>query len=87
MAWRIEYTDTALRQLRKLDRTAAGRILDFLDDRVAAGEPRATGKSLSGTLGTFWRYRIGDFRVVCDIRDEVLTVLVVRVGHRKDVYR
>lgn len=87
MAWRIDYADAALRQLRRMDRTAARRILDFMDERIAAGDPRAQGKALSGPLGSFWRYRLGDYRVVCDIRDEVLTVLVVRVGHRKDVYR
>lgn len=89
MAWTIDYTETALKQFRKLDKQTARRILDFLDERVAGQEnPRSTGKALTGPLlGTFWRYRIGDCRVICDIQDGALRVLVIEVGHRRDVYR
>ena len=88
MAWTIEYAETAKKQLRKLDRLAARRILDFMDDRVAASdEPRTIGKALKGPLGDLWRYRVGDFRVICDIQDRVLTVLVLQVGNRREVYR
>lgn len=88
MAWTIEYAETARKQLRKLDRLAARRILDFMDDRVAASdEPRTIGKALKGPLGDLWRYRVGDFRVICDIQDRVLTVLVLQVGNRREVYR
>jgi mRNA interferase RelE/StbE len=89
LAWTISYTDTALKQLRKLDRQAARRILDFMDDRIAAAEnPRDLGKALTGpTMGTFWRYRVGDYRIICDIRDGKLCVLVLAIGHRREVYR
>ena len=88
MAWTIDYTDTAKTQLRKLDKPTARRIVDFMDERIAAAEdPRSTGKALSGPLGGFWRYRVGDCRVICDIQDGALRVLVVQVGHRREVYR
>lgn len=88
MAWTIEYADTARRQLRKLDKTAARRIVEFTDQRVTRGEdPRNVEKALKGSLGDLWRYRVGDFRVLCDIQDGVLTVLVLQIGNRRDVYR
>ncbi len=88
MAWTIDYTGTARKQLLKLDRQTARRIVDFMDARVApADDPRSTGKALSGPLGGFWRYRVGDCRVICDIQDGALRVLVVDIGHRREVYR
>ena len=88
MAWTIEYTDTATRQLRKLDRQSALRIVDYMEARVAgSGDPRSAGKALTGPLGGLWRYRIGDHRVICEIVDGALKVLVVRMGDRKEVYR
>jgi mRNA interferase RelE/StbE len=89
LAWTISYTDTARKQLRKLDKPTAHRIVDFMDARVAnAQNPRKTGKPLTGPmLGTFWRYRMGDYRIICDIQDGLLRVLVIQIGHRKNVYR
>jgi mRNA interferase RelE/StbE len=89
LAWTIEYTDSARRQLRKLDKQAARRIVQFMDERVAtASNPRELGKPLTGdALGVYWRYRVGDFRIICDIEDEKLCVLVLRVGNRREVYR
>ncbi len=88
MTWTIEYADTAIKQLRKLGKPAARRILDYLDERISGLEnPRSVGKALTGTLGDLWRYRVGDYRVICDIQDDVLRILVVRVGNRRDVYR
>ena len=88
MAWTIDYAETARQQLRKLDRQTARRIVDFLDERIAGpGDPRATGKALTGPLGGLWRYRVGDCRVICDLQDGALRVLVVQVGNRRDVYR
>ncbi|MGA7833498.1 MAG: type II toxin-antitoxin system RelE/ParE family toxin [Terracidiphilus sp.] len=88
MAWAIEYAETAKKQLRKLDRVAARRIVDFMDERVAPSDnPRGMGKALRGPLGDLWRYRMGDFRIICDIQDGVLTVLVLQVGNRREVYR
>lgn len=88
MAWTIEYTETAQKQLQKLDRQRARRILDYMDERVALREdPRSMGGALKGSLGGLWRYRVGDCRVTCEIQDEVLRVLVVRLGDRRNVYQ
>jgi len=89
LAWTIEYTETARKQLRKLDKQIARRILDFMDERISGERnPRDTGKALTGNLlGAFWRYRIGDFRIICDIQDAKLCVLVVQIGNRREVYR
>lgn len=88
MVWTIDYTDTAKTQLRKLDKQAARRILDFMDERIGdRDDPCSTGKALTGPLGGLWRYRVGDFRVICDIQDGALRVLVVQLGNRREVYR
>ena len=88
MAWTIEYTDAARAQLRKLDGQAARRLLDYMEERVVPAEdPRRAGTLLTGPLGGLWRYRVGDCRVVCDIQDAAVRVLVVRIGNRRDVYR
>ena len=88
MAWTIEYTETARRQLRKLDKPSARRLLDYMDKRIAPlDDPRSLGKALHGPLGDLWRYRVGNFRLVCEIRDQKLCVLVVRIGDRKEIYR
>ena len=88
MVWTIEYTDTVKTQLRKLDRQIAKRILDYMDERIVTrDDPRSAGKALVGPLGGLWRYRVGDYRVICKIQDGTLRVLVVQLGNRKDVYR
>ncbi|MGA2400471.1 MAG: type II toxin-antitoxin system RelE/ParE family toxin [Syntrophobacteraceae bacterium] len=88
MAWRIDYSDSVRRQLRKLDKQTARRILDYMDERIAPLEdPRSAGKALSGPLGEFWRYRVGDYRILCDIQASALLVLVLRIGKRNSVYR
>jgi mRNA interferase RelE/StbE len=88
LAWTIEYAETARKQLRKLDKPAARRIVDFMDERIARSDnPRELGKALKGSLGDLWRYRVGDYRVLCDIQDGVLTVLVLQIGNRREVYR
>ncbi len=89
MAWRIEFADSAAKQLRKLDPSIALRITKFLRKRVGeAKDPRALGAALRGDeLGQFWKYRVGDYRIVAEIHDRKVRILVVRVGHRRDVYR
>lgn len=87
MSWTIEYTRTAETQLRKLDKQIARRILDYMDGKVAPLEdPKSRGKALFGPLGEFWRYRVGDYRVICVIQNNVMRVLVVEIGHRRSVY-
>ena len=88
MAWTIDYSNTAREQLRKLDKSLARRIVNYMDERIATLEnPRNAAKPLVGALGGLWRYRIGDCRVICDIQDGALRILVVRVGTRSEVYR
>jgi mRNA interferase RelE/StbE len=89
MAWRIEFSEAAERELGKLDPQIAKRILKVLHGRIApADDPRAFGEALKGSkLGEFWKYRIGDHRLICSIEDKVLRILVLRIGHRREVYR
>lgn len=89
MAWKVEIDRAAVRDLSRLDRQTARRILAFLYDRVAAlDDPRSIGEALRGArLGEFWKYRIGDYRAIARIEDTALCVLVVRIGNRRDVYR
>lgn len=88
MVWAIEYAESAKKQLRKLDKPMARRIVDFIDERVAiSDDPRRVGKALKGPLGDLWCYRVGDYRVLCDIQDGVLTVLILQIGNRREVYR
>lgn len=89
MAWKVELDEAAEHELDKLDPQMARRILSFLFDRVAKlDDPRSIGESLKGSkLGAFWKYRVGDYRIVASIEDGALRVLVVRVGNRREVYR
>jgi mRNA interferase RelE/StbE len=89
LVWQIELTATAAKQLGKLDKSIAKRIVTFLRSRLAQmDDPRLSGKALTGTqLGAFWRYRVGDYRLICDIQDDRLCVLVIEIGNRREVYR
>ena len=88
MAWTIDYTETARNQLRRLDRPIARRIVDYMSDGVANLEdPRSRGRALIGPMGGLWRYRVGDCRVISELRDDALRVLVVRIAHRSRAYR
>jgi mRNA interferase RelE/StbE len=87
-SWTIEITRSAEKQIKKLDQQAQASIVRFLRERVRPAEnPRQWGKPLQGDKGGLWRYRVGDYRLICDIQDEKVTVLVLIVGNRKDVYR
>ena len=89
MAYNVELSESAERELGKLDAPQAKRILKFLHQRVAKlDDPRSIGEALHGSrLGEFWKYRVGDYRLICKIEDDRLIVLVLRVGHRKEIYR
>ncbi|MGH9556068.1 MAG: type II toxin-antitoxin system RelE family toxin [Terriglobales bacterium] len=88
MAWTVEIASSAAKQISRLDRPAQARVMRFLREKLAVEEdPRRLGKPLRGEKAELWRYRVGDYRVICQIHDERLVVLVLRVGHRKDVYR
>lgn len=88
MAWQIEFVPAAAKELRKLAKTEAARIIATLENRIAAlDDPRTLGSALTGELGGLWRWRIGDYRVSARIEDQRITILVVRIGHRREVYR
>jgi mRNA interferase RelE/StbE len=89
LAWRIEFDASARKEIERLDRPVGLRIVRFLRERLAeADDPRALGKALKGErFGEFWKYRVGDYRVIARIEDQQLLVLVVRIGHRSAVYK
>jgi mRNA interferase RelE/StbE len=89
LAWQIEFEVEAEKELKKLDRQVARRILKFLRERVAAlDNPRRIGAALVGsTLGNYWKYRVGDYRIIADIQDKRICVLVLRIGNRREIYR
>jgi len=87
MAWSLEFVPQARKDLMKLDRAAATRIVKTLEERIASlSDPRSLGAPLTGEHDGYWRWRIGDYRVIARIQDEKVTILVVRVGHRREVY-
>jgi mRNA interferase RelE/StbE len=86
LAWTIEWSDSARKQLRKLDRQVARQLVEYVVTR-AGPDPRAIGKPLTAQFASLWRYRVGDHRIIVSIEDAVLRILVVRVGHRREVYR
>jgi mRNA interferase RelE/StbE len=89
LVWTLEFSEKAHKQLRKLDRPVGERILQYLKSHVAPVEdPRTVGKALVGSVfGEYWRYRVGDYRIICSIRDQQVCILIVDVAHRSDVYR
>ena len=89
MVWRVELDPAADRELSKLDPQMARRIVAFLHDRVAVlDDPRSIGEALKGSkLNEFWKYRVGDYRIIANIEDGALQILIVRIGHRREVYR
>ncbi len=87
MIWRIEFDDAAAKELRKLDRQIQKEILHYLRKRIATeDDPRRFGRPLSHSLAGLWRYRIRNYRIICNIEEDKLVVLIVRIAHRKDVY-
>ena len=88
MAWRIEFLPDAVKELKKLDRSVARRIITTLEERIATlDDPRTLGSALTGDHAGYWRWRVGDYRVVARIEDERMVIIVVRVAHRREVYR
>ena len=86
--WRVEFDAAAAKELRKIATEGQRRILKFLRGRIAASEdPRLLGMALTGEFAGLWRYRVGDYRIIASIEDRTVTVLVLRVGHRREIYR
>lgn len=87
MVWKIEFLDTAKRELKKLDKRWQLVILDYLEDEIMNSDnPRNRGKALVGEKQGLWRYRVADYRIVCEIQDAELLIVAITVGHRKNVY-
>ena len=87
MSWDYNVSEKAVKKLKKLDKTAVKRIFAFLDEKISRTEdPRQWGKQLKGELNNLWRYRVGDYRILCQLQDDVFIVLVVEAGHRKNIY-
>jgi mRNA interferase RelE/StbE len=89
MASTIEFSPVAQKELKKLDSQTAKRILKFLHGRIAPlDNPRLIGEALTGSeLGNYWKYRVGDWRIIVEIQDKALRIIVVRIGNRREVYR
>jgi mRNA interferase RelE/StbE len=86
MNWVYRFEERALKELRKLGKGSQRDIIAYLDERVAGEDPRRFGKALKANLAGLWRYRVGDYRILCELRDNELVVLVIAVGHRRDIY-
>jgi mRNA interferase RelE/StbE len=87
VSWACRFTESAKRELSKLDRQGQEDIITYLETRIASDQdPRRFGKPLKADLSGLWRYRVRNYRILCQIKDDVLLVLVVSVGHRKDIY-
>lgn len=88
MTWTIKISNTAEKQLKKLDRPIQKLILDYLQDRLeGCKNPRHFGEPLKGDKSGYWRYRMGDYRIICELLDDELIVLAMTIGHRKAVYK
>lgn len=87
MTYKLTFSEVAVKQLKKLDKSVTKKILAYLTDKVAKQrQPDNYGKALKGDLSGLWRYRVGDYRIICDINGKELTILVLRLGHRKHIY-
>ncbi len=86
MTWKVEMTARAKKALKSTDLQTKQRIEKFIDQLELSPNPRLTGKALQGDLKGLWRYRVGDYRLICEIKDQQLIVLIIELGHRKDVY-
>ena len=82
----IEYTETARKQLKKLDKTMQKRILDYMDEVALLENPRSRGKALVENMRGLWRYRVGDYRVICEIQESRIIISVLKIGHHKNIY-
>jgi mRNA interferase RelE/StbE len=87
MKYKLEYTDSVLKKLGKLDKPKARLIVDYMREIEKLEDPRTRGKQLTGNLAEYWRYRVEDFRILCKIQDDVLVILVIEIGNRKNVYK
>ena len=85
-SWKAEFTPEARRQFERLDRSVQRRIQTYLNENVLAGDPRRFGRALRGNLSGLWRYRVGDFRLIAKLEDAILTIVIIKTGHRSVIY-
>lgn len=87
--WKIEFSESAKKDLKKFDNQVSKKVIKWLESRILPGvDPRLWGKQLKGSAcGEMWRYRVGEYRVLCLIKDNIVTIKVVSIGHRKEVYK
>ena len=85
-SWKADFTPEARRQFERLDRSVQRRIQTYLNDNVLAGDPRRFGRALRGDLSGLWRYRVGDFRLIAKLEDAIVTVIIIKTGHRSVIY-
>ena len=83
---RLEFSEAARKAFKKIDKTMQKRIKEYLDEVLQLENPRSRGKALTGNLVNLWRYRVGDYRIICDIQDEKILITVLRLDHRKEIY-
>ena len=87
MIYTVEYKKAALKALKKMDKMTARLIVSWIErNLVGCSDPRAHGKALSANLGGSWRYRVGDYRIIADISDKTITILILEIGHRSEIY-
>jgi mRNA interferase RelE/StbE len=88
LAWTASFDPRAFKELERLDRIVQRRMVKFLQDRVLRrDDPRNLGKAMAGDKAGLWRYRVGDYRLICQINDQAESIRVLRVSHRKEAYR
>ena len=88
MVWKIKYLKSVQKNIRKIEHKERERVRKYLENQIANSDnPRRFGKALKGNQSEFWRYRVGDHRIICELNDISATILVIRIGHRKDVYK
>ena len=87
MAWKVEYTEQAVKQLKKMDKYTRTLLLSWIEKNlVGTDDPRRHGKGLTANRSGQWRYRVGDYRLIADIQDEKIVILILNIGHRRDIY-
>ena len=88
MKYKVDYDKKADKQLSKMDKSESGMIYDWIDEHLEGCEnPRAYGKPLKGNRKGYWRYRVGDYRIIADIQDNKILILVTEIGHRREIYK
>lgn len=87
MTWKLELTGNATKKLSKLDMAVQKLIASFFNELISLDDPMSRGKALTGKLSGLWRYRVSDYRIICKVEEKTITILVLDIGHRKEIYK